>query len=430
MTPHAADDRTLDELAEQIDFINPDTFVEGLPLVDFAALRTVAPVFWHKDPGGPGEGFWVITRHADVQEVSRHADVFSSYEHTAILSTGVINDSDEGMTREEATTVQRLLMLNMDPPEHTKLRTIVQRGFSPRVVRDLEVKLREFTTGILDDAEAKGAGNFVEDVAAELPLQAICDLVGIPQEDRKQIFDLSNTLIGFDDPEYQTSPQDAAMAMAQMFGYADGIAKDRVGDDGGKPAHHDDIITKLMGADVDGHAMSSDQFAMFFLLLSVAGNETTRNAISHGMLAFFDHPEQWEIFKRDRPLETAAEEIIRWGTPVMQFQRTALRDYELSGTTIKQGDRLAIYYSSANRDPEVFDQPDTFDVTRDPNPHIAFGGGGPHFCLGAALAKMEIRVMFEMLADRLPNIEQTAPARRLRSMFINGIKDIPVAYKP
>ncbi len=399
-----------------VDLIDPDTFADGLPLEQFATMREQAPVFWHEHEGSHGGGFWVVTRHADVQEVSRLPEVFSSYERGALLHTGSAGDEDTALE------MTRMLMLNMDPPEHSQYRNIVQRAFTPRTIRNLEARLQEFANDICDRALAKGEGDFVKDVAAELPLLAICELIGVPAEDRTKIFDLSNRLIGFDDPEFRTSPDDAQQASMEMYLYADGIAASR------RECPADDIATKLLQGQVDGDALSQDQFDVFFLLLMVAGNETTRNAISHGMQAFFDNPDQWELFKKERPLETAVEEIIRWATPVMQFQRTALSDYQLGGQTIKKGERVAIYYSAGNRDGDALPEPDRFDILRQDNEHIAFGGGGPHFCLGANLARAEVRIMFDTIADRMPDIFRTADPRMLRSMFINGIKEIPVRY--
>jgi cholest-4-en-3-one 26-monooxygenase len=399
-----------------IDLIDPDTFEAGLPLEAFATMRHEAPVFWHDHPGSAGDGFWVVTRHADVMEVSRTPEVFSSWERGALLHTGQAEEE------QAALEMTRMLMLNMDPPQHSDYRNIVQRAFTPRTIRNLEPRLYEFANEIVDRAIAKGTGDFVKDIAAELPLLAICELVGVPAEMRDQVFELSNRLIGFDDPEFRTSPDDAMIASTEMYMMADGIAAAR------RECPMDDVATKLLAADVNGTALTQDQFDVFFMLLMVAGNETTRNAISHGMQAFFDHPEQWEIFKKERPLETAVEEIVRWATPVMQFQRAALSDYELGGQTIKAGDRVAIYYSAANRDETALADPDTFDVKRENNEHIAFGGGGPHFCLGANLARAEVRIMFEVLADRLPDIRPNGDPRFLRSMFINGIKEIPVSY--
>ena len=400
-----------------IDLIDPDTFADGLPLEKFAVMRDSAPVFWHDQIGSAGDGFWVVTRHADVQEVSRTPEVFSSYERGALLHTGPAADE------EAALEMTRMLMLNMDPPEHSDYRNIVQRAFTPRTIRNLEPRLEEFANEIVDRALANGTGDFVKDIASELPLLAICELVGVPAEDRGIIFDLSNRLIGFDDPEFRNSPEDAQIASTEMYMYADGIAAAR------RECPMDDVASRLLAAEVDGTALSQDQFDVFFLLLMVAGNETTRNAISHGMQAFFEHPDQWELFKKERPLDTAVEEIIRWATPVMQFQRTALSDYVLGGQSIKKGDRVAIYYSAGNRDETALSDPDTFDITRKDNEHIAFGGGGPHFCLGANLARAEIRIMFNVIADRMPDITATADPRMLRSMFINGIKEIPVRYR-
>jgi cholest-4-en-3-one 26-monooxygenase len=403
-----------------IDLIDPDTFEEGLPLEQFAAMRDQAPVFWHPQPGTWGDGFWVVTRHADVMEVSRQPEVFSSYERGALLSTG--SQQDE----EQALQMTRMLMLNMDPPEHSDYRNIVQRAFTPRTIRNLEPRLQEFADDIVDRAIAKGSGDFVTDVAAELPLLAICELVGVPVEDRIAIFDLSNKMIGADDPEFSTSPEDQQLASTEMYMHADKLAAAR------RECPMDDVATKLLQAEVDGTSLSQEQFDIFFMLLMVAGNETTRNAISHGMQAFFDHPDQWEHFKANRPevLDTAVEEIIRWATPVMQFQRTALSDYVLGGQQIKAGDRVAIYYAAANRDESALPEPDRFDITRKDNEHIAFGGGGPHFCLGANLARAEIRILFDTIANRMPDITQAGEPRMLRSAFINGIKELPVRYTP
>ena len=402
---------------DHVDLIDPDTFASGVPFDFFAKARQDAPVYWQDQPDGYGGGFWVVSRYADVQEVSRTPEVFSSYERGALLSTGTSQDE------EEAIAATRMLMLNMDPPEHSQYRNIVQRAFTPRTIRNLEPRLVEFAHQIVDKALEKGEGDFVKDVAAELPLLAICELVGVPAEDRGLIYDLSNRLIGFDDPEFRTSPDDAMIASTEMYMYADGIAAAR------KECPADDVASRLLAASVDGEALSQEQFDVFFLLLMVAGNETTRNAIAHGMQAFFEHPDQWDRFKKERPLESAAEEIIRWATPVMQFQRTALSDYTLGGQQIKAGDRVAIYYSSGNRDTTALNTPDDFDITRTDNEHIAFGGGGPHFCLGANLARAEVRIMFDVIADRMPDIVPTGDPRYLRSMFINGIKELPVRYR-
>jgi len=400
-----------------IDLVDPDTFADGPPLQDFATIREEEPVCWHPSPGSSGEGFWAVTTRADIEEVSRQPEIFSSREQGSILSASSHQQNETQME------VMRLLLLNMDPPEHSHLRNIVQRAFTPRTIRALEPRLTEFAHQIVDRALQKQEGDFVKDVAAEMPLLALCELVGIPGADRAKIFDLSNRLIGFDDPEFQTSPEDGAVASLEMYMYANELAAEH------KSNPRDDIISRLLKAEIDGGNLTVEQFDVFFLLLSVAGNETTRNAITHGMQAFFDHPEQWEIFKAERPLQSAAEEIIRWATPVMQFQRTALRDYVLGGQQISKGERVALFYTAANRDGTALPEPDRFDVRRQPNEHVAFGGGGPHFCLGANLARAEIRIMFDIIAERMPHITRTGPPRALRSMFINGIKELPVRYR-
>ena len=399
-----------------LDLVDPDTFVTGLPLADFAIMRDEAPVFWHDQPGTWGDGFWVVTRLEDVREVSRTPEVFSSYARGVLLTMG------EEAEEETALAMTRTLMLNMDPPEHGEYRQIVQRAFNPRRIRALEGRLQELADEIVDRAIEKGTGDFVEDLAAELPLLAICELVGLPADQRKAVFDLSNTMVGFDDPDLGGTPEIAQAAMGEMFLMANALADER------KACPMDDIATTLLNAETGEGALTSDQFAIFFVLLMVAGNETTRNAITHGMQAFFDHPDQWELFKKERPLETAAEEIIRWASPLIQFQRTALSDYELGGQQIKANDRVVIYYVAANRDERSIEDPDTFDITRVDNEHVAFGGGGPHFCLGANLARAEVRIIFDTIANRMPDIAPTGPKRQLRSNFIHGIKSLPVRY--
>ncbi|MCU1601616.1 MAG: steroid C27-monooxygenase [Frankiales bacterium] len=401
---------------DHLNLVDPDTFVEGLPLAAFATMRDEAPVFWHDQPGSWGGGFWVVTRAEDVREVSRTPEVFSSYARGALLTMG--DEADE----ELALAMTRELMLNMDPPAHGAYRNIVQRAFNPRTIRNLETRLQEFADEIVDRAIAKGEGDFVEDIAAELPLLAICELVGVPAEDRRRVFELSNTMVGFDDPELGGSPDAAQVAMAEMFGMADGLARAKEGCPG------EDIISKLLAAETGSGALTPDQFAIFFVLLMVAGNETTRNAITHGMQAFFEHPDQWELFKAERPLDTAAEEIIRWASPIIQFQRCALSDYELGGQQISSGDRVVIYYSAANRDERGVERPDTFDIRRVENEHVAFGGGGPHFCLGANLARAEVRIIFDTIARKMPGIRPLADPRILRSNFVHGIKELRVSY--
>jgi cholest-4-en-3-one 26-monooxygenase len=406
---------TAPDIPQGFDFTDPDLYASRVPSEEFAELRRTAPVWWNAQRRGSAgfddDGFWAVTRHADILEISRHSELYSSYENTALIRF------NEGITR-DAIEMQRVILLNIDPPEHTKVRGIVSRGFTPRSVHGMRDKLRERAERIVATALAEGTGDFVADVACELPLQAIADLIGVPQEDRKKIFQWSNQMIGYDDPEYQ---DEATNAMMEVLAYAMEMADDRAASPRG------DIVTKLVNAEINGEHLSSDEFGYFVLMLIVAGNETTRNAISHGMQAFFDNPDQWELFKKDRP-ETAADEIIRWGTPVTVFQRTALADTELGGQQIKKGQRLGLFYRSANFDEDVFDHPERFDILRSPNPHVGLGGMGAHYCLGASLAKMEIGLIFNAIADAMPDIRQAGQPERLRSGWLNGIKHLPVSY--
>ncbi len=400
------------------DFTDPDLYESRVPLAEFAELRKNAPIFWNpqtrEESGFDDGGLWIVSRHDDVKAISCAKTGWSSEENTAIVKyDGATVDAD-------AREMLKLMLLNMDAPAHTKVRGIVSRGcFTPRAVAKIEDALRARANLIVTEAKAKGEGNFVTDVACELPLQAIADLVGFPQEDRQKVFDWTNQMVAYDDPEFEAEP---AVAAAEILGYAMAMGEDR------KACPMDDIATKLVTSDLDGELLSSEQFGFFVLILAVAGNETTRNAISHGMQAFFENPDQWELYKRDRP-STAADEIVRWATPVVLFQRTAMEDQELHGVLIKAGQRVGMAYSSANFDETAFENPHLFDITRDPNPHVGFGGGGAHYCIGASLAKMEIDLMFNAIADHIPDITALGPPRRLRSAWLNGIKDLPVRYQ-
>ncbi len=403
-------------LPDGFDVTDPDIYAERVPVEEFAELRRTAPIWWNpQSPDVSGfhdDGFWVVSKHADVKEVSRRSDVFSSFENTAIPR---FNDD---IAREQI-ELQRIVLLNMDAPEHTKLRKIISRGFTPRAINGLRAELSARAESIVKAAAEAGSGDFVTQIACELPLQAIAELIGVPQEDRMKVFSWSNDMTGYDDPE---STADPVAASAEILGYAYQMAASR------KQCPADDIVTTLIEADVDGDKLTEEEFGFFVIMLAVAGNETTRNAISHGMIAFLENPDQWELFKKERPA-TAADEIIRWATPVTSFQRTALEDTELGGVQIKKGQRVVMLYRAANFDEDVFDQPEKFDIMRKDNPHLAFGGTGAHFCIGANLARLEIDLIFNAIADHLPDITKIADAKRLRSGWLNGIKELPVDYK-
>lgn len=401
------------ELAD-VNLLDPDVFKEGRHHEMFATIRREDPVFLHPDP--VGGDFWCVTKHADLITVNRDGVQFSSAAH------GInIKDMDE------AQAMVRDMMLYMDPPRHTRYRLLVNKGFTPRMIGLIEDHLKAKATAIVDNVIEQGKADFVVDIAAELPLQAIAELMGVPQEDRRKLFEWSNKMIGADDPEYQDENNESMEAAAEMYLYANLLAAERRADP------QDDIITKLLNSEIEGDKLSELEFDLFFLLLAVAGNETTRNATAHGMRALMDNPDQMKKLVADpseERINRAVEEILRWATPVLYFRRTAKDDFELNGKHIKAGDKVAMWHISANRDEEVFEDPFTFDVDRWPNEHIAFGGGGPHFCLGANLARMELRLMFREIITRLPDMRLDGEVEMLRSNFIGGIKHMPVAWTP
>ena len=382
-------------------------------------LRETDPGIHWIDEGDRGPGYWAITRHGHLKEVNRRADVFSSNRSGTQMHEPDRTDSVTNFSRDH-------ILLDMDPPRHTRYRKLVNRGFTPRMIGLLENYLQNRTDIILDRVVEAGRCDFVQDIAAELPLQAIAEMLGIPLEDRSKVFDWTNKFIGRDDPDYVTDHSDIEHAAAELFGYSHALQTDRRDE----PA--DDIVTTLLSSDLDGEALTELEFDMFFLVLCVAGNETTRNSITRGMLAFFDFPDQWQKFVADpdRHMDTAVEEIVRWASPVFHFRRQAVEDYEIEGVRIAAGDKVVMWHAAANRDPRAFEDPWRFDIERSPNDHVGFGGGGPHFCLGASLARMEIRLMFRELARRTPDIGPDGDPAFLRSNFIGGVKSMPVAYTP
>ncbi len=394
-----------------INLLDSKLFSERVPHEWFAFLRQNAPVWWHEEPDGPG--FWAVTKLADCTTVNRDYEHFSSANQATYLWDLAEDDLAQ----------QQLIMLNMDPPLHTRYRRLVNKGFTPRMINQLHERIHAATDDIIDSVIEHGKADFVTQIAAELPLVVIAELLGVPNEDRHRMFDWSNRMIGSEDPEYQTAGEVAQQASMELYAYASELfAKKRVDP-------HDDLMSVLTQVEIEGEQLSSLELELFFLLLTVAGNETTRNLISGAMATFFEHPDQWDLLRKDRSLlPGAVEEMLRWVTPVMNFRRQTTSAFELGGQQIEPDSKVVFFHISANRDETVFTDPQTFDITRNPNPHMAFGAGGPHFCLGANLARMEIRVMFEHILDRMPELEPDGEVERLQSAFISGVKHIPIRF--
>jgi cytochrome P450 len=384
----------------------------------FATLRRERPISFHEEPEvpmlGKGPGFWAVVRHADVLEVSRHAETFSS-------ARGGVNIVDQPPEFSEFFGS----MIAMDDPRHARLRRIVSHGFTPGMLKKVEADVERAATEIAAAAREQGGGDFVADVAARLPLQIICEMMGIPRDDYRFVFDRTNVILGAADPEYCPDITQAVPAILQAGQELATLVEDLAAVR--KRRATDDLTSLLVHAEVDGERLTPQEIGSFFVLLVVAGNETTRNAISHGMKALCDHPEQrraWAAgFEAVAP--TAVEEIVRWATPVIHFRRTATRDTEIGGQQIRAGEKVVMWYNSANRDEAAFADPQRFDVRRTPNEHVGFGGPGAHFCLGAHLARREMTVMFREIFRRLPGLEITGEPAYLMSFFIHGIKRMP-----
>lgn len=386
----------------------------------FATLRREDPVSWQRSfvlEAQPGEGHWALTRYDDVFHASRHPEIFSS-------SLGItIGDQNPELAEYFGS------MIAMDDPRHTRLRNIVRSAFTPRVLARIEDSVRDRARRLVDDMLANhpdGRADLVTELAGPLPLQIICDMMGIPEADHLQVFHWTNVILGFGDPDISTDFDEFVGVAMDIGAYATALADDR------RTTPGDDLTTSLVQAELDGERLTSGEVASFFILLVIAGNETTRNAISHGVLALSRYPEQrddwWSHYDDVAP--TAVEEIVRWASPVAYMRRTVTQDTEVSGVTMRAGDKVTLWYGSANRDETKFVDPWTFDVRRHPNPHVGFGGGGAHFCLGANLARREITVIFEELHRRIPDIAATEEPDRLQSAFIHGIKRLPVAWTP
>jgi methyl-branched lipid omega-hydroxylase len=377
-------------------------------------LRDRSP---HMPP--PGAGYWAVTRYADVMDASRRSDIFRS-------GPGAVSIID--MPEEMVEYFSG--MISTDNPRHARLRRIVGNAFSPRVVAAIEARIQARACAIVDTIGRRGSGDFVSDVAAPLPLAVICDMMGIPEGDRNDVYHCSNVILSEGDEEYVpdgTDPIDAFLqAGARLTELMHRIGEDRLT----HPA--DDLTTALVTTNVDGEALSHAELASFFVLLVVAGNETTRNAIAHTLWLLTERPDQRARWQGDieHVTPTAVDEVVRWTSPVTWMRRTVASPVELGGQQLDTGDKVLLFYRSANRDEAVFDDPFTFDVERTPNPHIGFGAAGPHFCLGAHLARRELSVIWRELLTRLPDIRATAPPQRLRSSFVNGIKHLPCEWTP
>jgi cytochrome P450 len=404
---------------DQVDLEN-DVFAERVPHETFALLRREAPVYWYDWPGG--RGFWCVTKHEDVVAVSKDTKTFSSAQGANLEDL----DEDARSARQS--------MLETDPPHHSRLRSLVGPPFTPRAVRAYEVALRELTREILDRALALGEFDFVDEIARELPIRVLARLLGAPESDTDALIGWGDRMIMNTDPDFTDvlhgSPESEryrlvpfrSPAALELFEYGHAIAAER------RAEPTDDLVSKLVHTEIDGEMLTEREFDTMFLLLVVAGNETTRQAIAHGMLALIEHPDQWERLRADPQLvwDTGADEILRWSSPVLHFRRTATEDTELRGQAIRAGEKVVVWYVSANFDEDVFDAPERFDVGRRPNPHITFGGGGPHFCLGAHLARLEVQVLFSELLPRVADLELTGPAQRIRTNFTNALRSLPV----
>ncbi|MDQ2678710.1 MAG: cytochrome P450 [Actinomycetota bacterium] len=406
-------DGTSDLTLDDIDLLAA-TWGRHVPHDQFDLLRRDAPVFWHPEPNG--SGFWAITKHDDVRHVSRDTETFSSE-----LGSTFIPDQDE-----EALAQIRLTILNMDPPKHQRYRRLVSRGFTPKVIAKLVEDIDHRAEAVVDEIAERGECEFVNDVAAKVPVQMICEMIGLEPETWPKMVELSNRLIGsFDDPDYQVEEGQEAVAAMEVYAMCDAVAADR------RVNPREDIMSALVNAEVEGHRLDDMELNLFFVTLVVAGNETTRNLINHSMLALIEHPEQAQLLREQPELwDSAVEEMLRWGSSIHNFRRTATKDTELRGVPIKAGEKVVMYYASANRDEEHFENPHVFDITRTPNDHVTFGGGGAHFCLGASLARAEIKATMRQLVDRLPDIELAGPPNRLHSDFVNGIKTMPIRFTP
>ncbi len=393
-----------------IDLTDASVWERGAPHEWLDRLRAESPVHWHQEADGPG--FWALTRHEDVQRVSTSPREFSSY------VGGPLRLDPEPDVLEQL----RMVIIGMDPPDHRAFRAIVSKAFTPRQLNRLEQALREETVRVTGELRDGSKCEFVADVAARIPMWSISELMGVPVEDRHRLYELSHSLIDDQDPEIAPTPETAMVASAEIFAYAaEMAARER--------AHPSDNLTSaLLQAEVEGRRLDDMEFTLFFLFLIVAGNETTRTATSQGLLALLDHPDQMgRLVAEPSLVPSAVEEILRWEPPIQHFRRTATQDLELGGQPIARGDKVLMWYAGSNRDPSVFADPHRFHIDRSPNPQQSFGIG-EHFCLGANLARVSLRLLFTELLSTIENIRLEAPPRRLHSNLINGIKEMRIGY--
>jgi cholest-4-en-3-one 26-monooxygenase len=399
-----------------LDIIGNDAFAEhGYPHAAWAQLRRESPVHWWTR--GVKVPFWAITKHADIIEISKQPRRFLNAPRLAVFPEFAPPSDDERVARH---------LLNMDPPEHARFRKLASAHFTPRSVDRMRTGVEEIAREIVDELVGEGEIDFVETVAARLPLAVLADLLGVPREDWKLMFRWTNQIVGSGDPEYQVQggqQRTAESARTALFEYFWKMIEER------RRSPREDIVSVLANAELDGQPLPPFELLSYCFLLVVAGNETTRNATSGGLVALIENPGELARLRGDPSLvETAVEEILRWTTPVIQFCRTTTEDFELRGRTIRTGESMCLLYPSANRDEEVFPESDRFRVDRRPNPHLAFGVG-EHFCLGAHLARLELQAVFRQLATRLDEIELTGPVQRLRSSFLGGVKHVPIRYR-
>ncbi len=403
-----------------VDLWDPATFAAAMPDEAFGLLRGDAPVAWHnerprREGGHAGPGFWCITTHADIQTVSMQPDVFSSW-------LGGFTGADTGGVVLDET---RLNLMGMDPPDHTAFRASIRAPFGPRVTRDLGAVIEGYAEAIVDEVAPLGEVDFVESIASELPLLTLSHLLGVDESDRRLFYDWSNRIIGNHDPEFGGSVRDFLTAKDELFAYGRQVIAEKRA----RPDHG--LVSTFIASEVDGVPLDDEKIILLWFLLLIAGNETTRSSLTGAMEMLAAHPDQraWLVDDLDNRLPGFIEESLRCTNPVLHFRRTATRDVELNGARIREGDKVILWYPSANRDEAVFDDPFTFDPTRSPNHHVAFGFG-PHFCLGARIGRLQIEIMLRELLTRLPDIEVVVPAQRAHSTFLNSPKSLGVLFTP